>query len=109
MAGIKEVEIPSTKNIEETAKVLVKSGYLAGVKKAEGTIIIELKYKGKEPVITGIERVSKPGARIYCGVKELPRVLGGLGMNILSTPKGIMTDNQAKKLNVGGEIIAKIW
>lgn len=109
MAKMKVFEVPTTKNIEAVSKVLVKTGYLASAKKQENKMILELKYDGKDPVITGIERVSKPGARIYKGVNELPKVLGGYGINILTTPKGILSDKEAKKLNVGGEVIAKVW
>ena len=77
--------------------------------KQKDELVIKLKYEGKTPALTDIRRVSKPGVRIYSGVKKLPRVLGGLGINILSTPKGIMADKTAKKLHVGGEIIAQVW
>ena len=91
------------------AKVLVETGYVKGIKVADNKIVVELKYQGKSPAITGISRVSKSGARIYCGAHEFPRVLGGLGINIVTTPKGIMSDKQARKLNMGGEILARVW
>lgn len=108
-AGASEVEVPSTKMIAGVAKILVETGYVKGIKVKENRILIELKYQGKSPAISGVSRVSKPGARIYCGAKKFPRVLGGLGMNIVTTPEGIMTDKQARKLNMGGEIIARVW
>lgn len=91
------------------AQVLATEGYLQTVKKNEQELVIELKYKGKVPAVTDLRRISKPGRRIYTQVKNLPRVWGGLGINILSTPKGVVSDSQAKKLNVGGEIIAQVW
>ena len=77
--------------------------------KQKDELVVKLQYEGKTPALTDIRRVSRPGVRIYAGVKKLPRVLGGLGINILSTPQGVMADKQAKKLHVGGEIIAQAW
>ncbi len=108
-SGAKSVETPATKMITGVAKVLVEEGYLKSVKTEKNILTAELKYDKKEPAITGIARVSKPGVRIYSGIKNLPRVLGGLGINILSTPKGILSEKKAKKLNTGGEVIAKVW
>ena len=79
------------------------------LEKQKEELVVSLRYDGKTPALTDIRRVSKPGVRIYSGVKKLPRVLGGLGINILSTPQGVMADKQAKKLHVGGEIIAQAW
>jgi len=84
-AKVNEVEGPSTKVIVGVAKVLVETGYVKGIKVADNKIVVELKYQGKSPAITGISRVSKSGARIYCGAHEFPRVLGGLGINIVTT------------------------
>jgi small subunit ribosomal protein S8 len=109
MARKKMVEIPDVKVVVNVAEVLVKTGYLAGVKREEKKIFAQLKYQAKEPALTGIERVSRPGARIYSRVNEIKRVLGGLGINILSTPNGVMSDVQAKKVNSGGEILLKVW
>lgn len=108
-ASLPRVEMPWTRTVEAAAKVLSAGGFVGEVKKEEKVLIIGLVYKGKVPAITDIKRVSKPGARIYSGVKNLPRVLGGLGMNILSTPAGVISDKQAKKLHVGGEILARVW
>lgn len=103
------VEVPATRMLTAVAKVLTEEGYLAKSGVEKGKLRAELKYVGREPVITGILRVSKPGARIYSGIKDLPRVWGGLGINILSTPKGVVSEKKAKKLNTGGEVIAKVW
>jgi small subunit ribosomal protein S8 len=108
-AGIGELEVPATKVIVGVAKVLAETGYVKGVSVKDGKMVVELKYQGKSPAISGITRISKSGARIYCGAKKFPRVLGGLGLNIVTTPSGIMTDKKAKKLNMGGEIIARVW
>ena len=72
-------------------------------------IILTLRYKGKEPALTGIRRVSRPGRRIYSRADKIPSVLSGLGMSIISTPQGLMTNRQAKKENLGGEIICRVW
>jgi small subunit ribosomal protein S8 len=108
-ASMSTMETTSTKTVEKVAKVLVEEGYLESLKKEGGKLHLTLKYKGKEPALTGITRVSKPGARIYSRIKRLPKVLGGWGISILTTPKGIMSSRQAKKLNTGGEIIAQVW
>ncbi len=109
LAGLPSLSVPSTKMIEQVARVLVETKYLASAVKEEGNLQITLRYSGKTPAITGIERVSRPGARIYRGVDNLPKVLGGLGINILTTPKGVISDKQAKKINAGGEVIVKVW
>jgi small subunit ribosomal protein S8 len=108
-AKLETIEAPLTKSVEQVAKVLTEEGYLTAIKKQEGKLLITLKYVNKEPVITGIRRVSKPGARIYSSVKNFPKVFGGLGINILTTPKGILSEIKAKKLNTGGEIITQVW
>ncbi len=104
-----EVEAPLNRLNKAVASVLAESGFAEKVEEKEKVLIITLKYKNKKPAITGIRRVSKPGGRIYKGVAELPRVLGGLGINILSTPKGVVSEKQAKKLRVGGEVLAQVW
>jgi small subunit ribosomal protein S8 len=108
-AKLETIEVPTTRTVEQTARVLADEGYLTAVKKEDKKLIITLKYTGKEPIITGIRRVSKPGARIYASVKNFPKVVGGLGINILTTPKGILSEIKARKLNTGGEIIAQVW
>ena len=106
------VEIPASNTKKAIADILLKEGYIAGVENIEGvqgTIKIELKYQNGKKVITGLKRVSKPGLRIYVGCEEIPQVLGGLGIAILSTSKGIMTGKEAKKLHQGGEVLAYVW
>ena len=108
------VSIPASRIKEDIAKILVSEGYIKEYKvEGEGiekTLVIELKYGAKgERVITGIKRVSKPGLRKYAPAEELPRVLKGLGIAIVSTSKGIMTDKKARELHVGGEILAFVW
>ena len=109
----KEVIIPSSKMKLEIAKILKEEGYISDYKiSSEGiekNITLTLKYLNKERVITGLKRISKPGLRVYAKAEDIPRVLNGLGIAIISTPKGIMTDKLARKNNVGGEVIAYIW
>ena len=109
-----KVDIPSSKLKMEIAKILKDEGYVknreAGERPPAGLIRVYLKYTDEElPVIQGLKRVSKPGCRVYAGNDAIPRVLGGLGTAILSTPKGIQTGKQAKKDNVGGEVICHVW
>ena len=108
------VEIPSSNMKKAIADILLKEGYVSGVELVEdgynGLIRITLKYIGKKkPVINGLQRISKPGLRAYAGVEDMPKVLDGLGIAILSTNKGIMTDRQAKAANVGGEVLCYVW
>jgi len=107
------VEVPSSKMKKAIADILLEEGYISDVKLVEdgynGNIVITLKYDGKQPAITGLERVSKPGLRSYAGVENMPKVIGGLGVVILSTNKGIMTGKNAKKANVGGEVLCRVW
>ena len=108
------VSIPASRIKEDIAKILVSEGYIKEYKvEGEGiekTLVIELKYGAKgERVITGIKRVSKPGLRVYAGCEDLPKVLGGLGVAIISTPKGLMTDREARKAGHGGEVLAFVW
>ena len=108
------VSVPCSKLRIEIAKILDNEGYIAGYEVIEdeiqGMIKINLKYgPGKQKVITGLKRVSKPGLRVYASKENLPKVLKGLGIAIISTSKGIMTDKEARKANVGGEVLAYIW
>ncbi len=109
----KEVIVPSSKIKLEIAKILKEEGYISDYKiSSEGiekNITLTLKYLNKERVITGLKRISKPGLRVYAKKEDIPRVLNGLGIAIISTPLGIMTDKNARKNNVGGEVIAYIW
>ena len=108
------VEVPASKIKKEIARILLQEGYITAYDVVEdgvqGKIVITLKYgPNGERVISGLKRVSKPGLRIYAGHDELPKVLGGLGIAIISTPKGVMTDKEARKANHGGEVLAYIW
>lgn len=107
------VEIPASNMKKAIAEILVNEGYVKSAKVVEdgvqGKIVIELKYAGKQSVISGLKRVSKPGLRTYADTENLPKVIGGLGIAILSTSKGIMTDKQAKVANVGGEVLCYVW
>ena len=110
----KTVSMPSSKMKEEIAKILKDEGFVEefSIEKndVQNTLTLTLKYgQKKERVITGLKRVSKPGLRVYSKAEELPRVLNGLGIAIISTPQGVMTDKEARKANVGGEVIAYIW
>ena len=108
------VNIPASKMKEAIAKILLEEGYIKAYEVVEGDvqgiIKVTLKYgANKEKVISGLERVSKPGLRVYAGKDELPRVLKGLGIAIISTSKGIMTDKKARAEKIGGEVIAFVW
>ena len=109
------VEIPASNMKKAIAQILVDEGYVKSYNVIEdgkqGTIRIVLKYQGpsKSPVLMGLRRVSKPGLRRYVGADELPRVLRGLGIAIISTSKGVMTDKKARELHVGGEVLAFVW
>lgn len=110
----KEVSIPSSNMKVEIAKILKEEGFIENYKiekqEVQDNIVLTLKYgHNKERVINGLKRISKPGLRVYANVDELPTVLNGLGIAIVSTPKGIMTDKNARKNNVGGEVLAYIW
>ena len=101
-------------NIKESiANILKKEGYIADVavdgKAAKKTIKLKLKYEGKKSVIEGLKRISSPGLRRYVGSTEIPRVRGGLGVAVVSTSEGVMTGTQAKKKNIGGELLCYIW
>jgi small subunit ribosomal protein S8 len=109
-----EVDIPYSKIKLEIARILKEYGFIKDYKEVKvngkNFIKVELKYgKDKTRVINGLKRVSKPGLRIYVGKNEIPRVLGGLGLAILSTPKGVISDKQSRKLGVGGEVICYVW
>ena len=112
MSSQKSVVMPSSKMKAAIAKVLLEEGYIAGyhvegdVKK---TLTVDMKYYMRRPVIEGIERVSKPSCRLYCGSKEIPRVKDGLGIAILSSPKGVISGKEAQAQNVGGEILCYVW
>jgi len=108
------VTMPSSKMKAEVARILKEEGFIRNYEIIEGgvqpTLRVWLKYdEKKEPVIAGLERVSKPGRRVYAGRREIPWVMSGLGVAIVSTPLGVMTDQQARRRRVGGEIICRVW
>ena len=107
------VDIPASNMKKAIADILVNEGYISSYTVVEdgkqGIIRVTLKYIGKQKVLQGLRRVSKPGLRIYAGAEDMPKVMNGLGIAIVSTSKGIMTDKQARKENVGGEILAFVW
>jgi small subunit ribosomal protein S8 len=114
MVNKETVEIPSSNMKKAIADIMLSEGYISDVKVVEngfnGTLVLTLKYVGKKKsVINGLQRVSKPGLRTYAGVEKMPKVMDGLGIAIVSTNKGIMTDKQAKAANVGGEVLCYIW
>ena len=108
------VDIPSSNTKRSIAKILLEEGYISGAEfiddGVQGTLRVALKYgPGKTRTITGLRRVSKPGLRIYASCEEMPKVMKGLGIAIVSTSKGLMTDREARRQNVGGEVLAYIW
>ena len=109
----KEVEMPSSKMKEEIARILKEEGFIANYKVsengAEKQIVLTLKYVMKQRVITGLKRISKPGLRVYAKADEIPSVLNGLGIAIVSTSMGVMTGRDAKKKSLGGEVLAYVW
>ena len=107
------VDVPASNMKKSIAQILLDEGYIKSFQiiddGVQGVIHITLKYNGKDKVITGLRRVSKPGLRVYVGADELPRVLRGLGVAIVSTSKGVMTDKAARAAHVGGEVLAFVW
>ncbi len=109
-----EVRIPHSRTKVRMAEILVKQGFIEDVEvipdPIQSQIVVTLKYTGnREPVIKGLRRVSKPGLRVYSGRSDLPRVQGGLGVAIVSTSKGVMTDREARRHKVGGEVLCEVW
>ena len=113
MAKHAEVKIPFSKIKESIANILKNEGYIVSYEvKEEGTkkdIVVTLKYMDGDAVIKGLKRISKPGRRVYTSVESLPKVLGGLGIAIVSTPKGVITDKERRKHSVGGEVLCYVW
>ncbi|HET7582119.1 MAG TPA: 30S ribosomal protein S8 [Candidatus Limnocylindria bacterium] len=110
----RELTLPSSKMKREIARILVDEGFIESFATQQDgvqeTLTIELKYvEGRTPVVSGLKRISKPGLRVYARKTEIPRVLGGLGLAILSTSHGVMTGSQARKLNLGGEVLCYVW
>jgi small subunit ribosomal protein S8 len=119
IVGHPSVAMPSSKIKAEIARILKEEGFIAGYEVVDGdtpshkVLRLSLRYVGerrlKRPVITGLERVSTPGRRVYTGKRDIPWVLSGMGVSILTTPKGVMTGHRARQLGVGGEILCKVW
>ena len=113
MAKHTEVKVPFSKIKESMANILKNEGYITGYEiKEEGNIrdiVVTLKYMDGDAVIKGLQRISKPGRRVYTSVENLPKVLGGLGIAIVSTPKGVITDKECRKHSVGGEVLCYVW
>ena len=113
-AGHDRVDVPASRVKENLVKVLAEEGYLASYRRVEEkgrpVLRIGLKYDSEgEPIVNGLERVSRPGRRVYAAAKEIPEVLGGLGVAILSTSRGIVTGRQAREQKLGGEILCNVW
>lgn len=119
MASHQLVSLPSSKIKVAIAKIMKDEGFITSYEVVDGKVIgqkvlrIRLKYIGerreRKPVITGLERISRPGRRVYAGTQEIPWVLSGMGVAIVSTPKGVMTGQRARQLGVGGEVLCKVW
>jgi small subunit ribosomal protein S8 len=110
----RELMLPSSRVKREIARILTEEGFIEGFSTSQDGVqemlSLQLKYvEGRTPVVSGLKRISKPGLRVYARKTEIPRVLGGLGMAILSTSRGIMTGSQARKLNLGGEVLCYVW
>lgn len=110
----KELSLPSSRVKREIARILTEEGFIEAFQTEadvpQERLVLQLKYvEGRTPVVTGLKRISKPGLRVYARKTEIPRVLGGLGMSILSTSHGIMTGNDARKQNLGGEVLCFVW
>jgi small subunit ribosomal protein S8 len=113
-ARMSKVKLPKSQLLSEIARVLHEAGYIAGygdVAEADKpTLAIEIRYGDDDrPIIEGIERISRPGRRVYVGAKKIPQIRSGLGIAILSTPRGVLTDGQAREAGIGGELLAKVW
>lgn len=109
LASQPEVLVTYSKLVLALCKLLTEQEFIESCKEETGKIKVVLKYEGRKPVLTDVKRVSRPGLRVYKGVKALPSVLNGLGVAVISTPKGLMTDKQARKEGVGGEVMAYVW
>ncbi len=108
-----KVDIPASKMKLEIAKILKEEGFIRAYKvikdRRQGILRVNLKYMDGEPVITGLDKVSTPGRRVYVGSNEIPKVMGGVGLAILTTPKGVLSDKACRRENVGGELLCYIW
>jgi small subunit ribosomal protein S8 len=114
LARHRDLTLPSSRMKREIARILVEEGFIESFSTSQEGIqemlVLQLKYvEGRTPVVSGLKRISKPGLRVYARKTEIPRVLGGLGLVVLSTSRGIMTGQQARKLNLGGEVLCYVW
>lgn len=109
LAGKKEVTVSLSKTKKHLAEILKEEGFIAGVKVTEQALVIKLAYDGKDPALTGVKRLSKPGLRVYAKRERLPAFRKGLGIVIVSTSKGLMTDADCKKQKLGGELVCRVW
>jgi small subunit ribosomal protein S8 len=114
LARHRELTLPSSRMKREIARILVEEGFVESFSTSQDGIqemlVLQLKYvEGRTPVVSGLKRISKPGLRVYARKTEIPRVLGGLGLVVLSTSRGVMTGQQARKLNLGGEVLCYVW
>lgn len=109
LSGKQSVAVKFSKLTLNLMKLLQKEGYIHNVEQKVGEIIVTLKYESRKPALSEVKRVSRPSLRVYKGVAKLPTVLNGLGIAIISTPKGLMTDKEARKQKVGGEVLALVW
>lgn len=109
LVGKPIVSVRFSRLILGIVKLLAAEGYIEKIEQKEREILVTLKYIAQKPALTNVQRVSKPSLRVYKGVRVLPRVLNGLGIAIVSTPKGLMTDKEARKQKVGGEVLALVW
>ena len=103
------VEIPASRLKAELARILKDEGYISGYEPSGTSLVLRLKYAGKAPALMGVARVSRPGRRVYATRDEIPRVLGGLGVAIVSTSSGVMTGREARRKGLGGEVLAQVW
>jgi small subunit ribosomal protein S8 len=113
-ARLARVKLPKSRLKREIARVLHENGYIAGFADvsdaAKPTLAIEIRYgEDDQPIIEGLERISRPGRRVYVGAKKIPQIRSGLGIAIVSTPRGVMSDAQAREAGLGGELLAKVW
>lgn len=109
LTGSAEVSLPYSRLKNDIVDVLKKEGYVADYKKVENGLVINLTFKRRKPIITGIRSVSKPGRRIYRKAGQLPRPLGGAGISIISTPQGVLSNKEAYKKKLGGEVLGEVW
>jgi len=109
LAKKKKVIVPFSVLKERLAKILAREGFLKEVKREERELVLQLKYQGGQPAVRKIKRISKPGRRIYKKVRDLKSIQSGLGISIISSPRGLITDKEARKKHLGGEVICEVW